>query len=337
MANKAVNNAKLGGFVLAGLIFLVLLLYMIGSNQNLFGDNYILKARFENIQGLVPGNNVRYAGIQTGTVKEINILDDTTIEVTMVIEKEMLHIIRKNAIASIGTDGFVGNKLVNIYPARQPAATATEGDILLSKRAVSTDDMLQTLSKTNGDIAVIAAELKTTVQRINNSAGLWKLLNDESIPKDIRLTLANIRSATVRANDMMGSFQAVATEIKNGKGSVGMILKDSSIALNLNEAILKIKSVGSEADSLVQEVNKLVAGIQEDKNNGIGPVHAIFKDSAIVIKLNASLDNIQKGTDGFNQNMEALKHNFLFKGYFKKLEKQKQKEEKEKAKAAAKQ
>jgi phospholipid/cholesterol/gamma-HCH transport system substrate-binding protein len=335
MANKAINNIKLGGFVLAGLLFLVLLLYMIGSNQNLFGDTYILKARFENVQGLVPGNNVRYAGIQTGTVKEINILDDTTIEVMMVIEKEMLHIIRKNATASIGTDGFVGNKLVNIHPSHQPAATAIEGDILLSKRSVSTDDMLQTLSKTNGDIAVIAAELKTTVQRINNSAGLWKLLNDESIPKDIRRTLANIRSATARANDMAGSFQSVAADIKNGKGSVGMLLKDSAIVNNLNEAILKIKSVGTEADSLVEEVNKLVAGIQEDKNNGTGPVHAIFKDSAIVIKLNTSLDNIQKGTDGFNQNMEALKHNFLFRGYFKKLEKQKQKEEKEKAKAAA--
>jgi phospholipid/cholesterol/gamma-HCH transport system substrate-binding protein len=337
MANKAINNTKLGGFVLAGLLFLVLLLYMIGNNQNLFGDTYVLKARFENIQGLVPGNNVRYAGIQTGTVKEINILDDTTIEVTMVIEKEMLHIIRKNAIASIGTDGFVGNKLVNIYPARQPAATATEGDILLSKRSVSTDDMLQTLSKTNGDIAVIAAELKTTVQRINNSAGLWKLLNDESIPKDIRLTLSNIRSAAARANDMAGSFQSVAADIKNGKGSVGMILKDSSIANNLNEAILKIKSVGNQADSLVEEVNRLVAGIRDDKDNGTGTLHALFKDSAIVVKINASLDNIQKGTDNFNQDMEALKHNFLFKGYFKKLEKQKQKEEKEKAKAAAKQ
>jgi phospholipid/cholesterol/gamma-HCH transport system substrate-binding protein len=336
MANKAINNTKLGGFVLGGLIFLVLLLYMIGKNQHLFGDTYILKARFENIQGLVTGNNVRYAGIQTGTVKEINVLDDTTIEVIMVIEKKMQRIIRKNAIASIGTDGFVGNKLVNLTPVRQPAATAAEGDILFARKSVSTDDMLQTLSKTNGDIAVIAAELKSTAQRINNSDALWKLLNDQSIPGDIRLTLANIRSATARANDMAGSFQSVAADIKNGKGSVGMLLKDSSVANNLNEAILKIKSVGGQADSLIEEVNKLVAGIRDDKDNGKGTLHALFKDSAIVIKLNASMDNIQKGTDGFNQNMEALKHNFLFRGYFKKLEKQKQKEEKEKAKAAAK-
>lgn len=337
MANKAINNVKLGGFVLAGLIFLVLLLYMIGKNQNLFGSTYLLKARFENIQGLVPGNNVRYAGIQTGTVKKINVLNDTTIEVTMVIEKDMQHIIKKNAVVSIGTEGFVGNKVVNILPARQPAAAAEEGDVLFSKRSVSTDELLQTLSTTTSDISVIAAELKTTVQRINSSSGLWGLLNDKNIPMDIRKSVANIRAATEKANIITGSFQTIAADIQNGKGSVGTLLKDSSFAVHLDEAVLKIKAVGSQADSLVKQVNNLVAGISNDKDNGNGTLHALLKDSALVIKLNASLSNIQKGTDGFNQNMEALKHNFLFRGYFKKLEKQKQQEEKKKAKAAAKQ
>ena len=69
-----------------------------------------------------------------------------------------------------------------------------------------------------------------------------------------------------------------------------------------------------------------MAGIREDVSNGRGPVNALLKDSMMVIKLNASLDNIQKGTDGFNQNMEALKHNFLLRGYFRKQEKQKRKE-----------
>jgi phospholipid/cholesterol/gamma-HCH transport system substrate-binding protein len=80
------NNIKLGVFVLAGLLFLILLLYMIGRNRNLFGRNYVLKARFENVQGLIPGNNVRFAGIQAGTVKKIQILNDTMIEVTMFID-----------------------------------------------------------------------------------------------------------------------------------------------------------------------------------------------------------------------------------------------------------
>ena len=88
MAKHGINNVKLGAFALAGLLFLVLLLYMIGKNRSLFGATYILKARFENVQGLVPGNNVRFSGIEAGTVKRIKILNDTTIEVTMAIEKK---------------------------------------------------------------------------------------------------------------------------------------------------------------------------------------------------------------------------------------------------------
>jgi phospholipid/cholesterol/gamma-HCH transport system substrate-binding protein len=324
MANKSLNNIKLGTFVMAGLLFLVILLYMIGKNRSWFGATYVLKARFENIQGVVAGNNVRFSGIQAGTVKKVKILNDTVIEVTMIIEKKMQAIIRKNAIVSIGTDGLVGNKVVNISPVKKPAEFAIDGDILVTRKAVNTDEMLQTLNKTNNDVGAIAADLKTTVQRINNSSALWALLNDQSIPQDLRLAVANIKAATGKAGSMADNLNIIVMNVKNGKGSVGAILTDTSFAINLNAAILKIKSVADEADSLAREINKLVAGVRQDVNSGKGPVNAILKDSMMVMKLNSSLDNIQKGTDGFNQSMEALKHNFLLRGYFRKQEKKKQ-------------
>lgn len=327
MAKRTVNNVKLGIFVLAGLLFLVFLLYMIGKNRNMFGNTYVLKARFENVQGLVSGNNVRFSGIQAGTVKKVKILNDTTIEVTMLIETKMKSIIRKNAIVSIGTDGLVGNKVVNIAPSKEPSPLAVEEDILATKKAVNTDEMLQTLYKTNNDIAVIATELKSTIQRVNSSSALWTLLNDNSIPQDVRMAVANIRTATGKAGNMVDNLNEIVSNVKNGKGSIGTLLNDTAFALNLNEAVLKIKSVGDEADALAGEINKVIAGLQQDLNNGKGTANALLKDSLMVIKLNISLDNIQKGTDGFNQNMEALKRNILFRGYFKKLEKQKQKEQ----------
>lgn len=325
MAKKAINNIKLGVFVIAGLLFLVLLLYMIGKNENLFGKTYVLKARFENIQGLVPGNNVRFSGIHAGTVKRVKILSDTVIEVTMIIETKMKNIIRKNAIVSIGTDGLVGNKVINIAPSKEPAPLAVEGDFLVSKKSVDTDDMLQTLFKTNGDVAVIAAELKSTVKRINGSSALWEILNDKSLPQDLRLSVANIRSATGKADNLVNNLSNIVTDVKEGKGSLGILLRDSSFAENLNEAVLKINSVGEEADKLAAEISAVVQGINQDINKGKGTANALLKDSLLVIKLNASLDNIQKGTDGFNQNMEALKHNILLRGYFRKLEKKQKK------------
>ena len=323
MEKKPMNTVKLGLFVIAGLFFLVFLLYMIGSNSNLFGSNYILKTRFENVQGLKAGNNVRFAGIEVGTVKKLNILSDTVIEVEMVIDEKMKEVIRKNAVVAIGTDGLVGNKVVNIVASKFPADLATEGDILASRKPIDTDDMLRVLSKTNSDIAVVVDNLKTTVARINNSTALWALLNDNSLPADLKKSAENIRLATAKANTMVNDLSSVVSDVKSGKGSLGAILTDTSFAVHLNEAIGKINSVGDEAMQLSDQIASVVSGLKKDINSGNGPIHSVLKDSAMAATINQSLINIQNGTDAFNANMEALKHSFLFRGYFRRLEKTK--------------
>ena len=325
MAKKVVNHIKLGVFVLAGLLFLIIVLYMIGKDQNLFGSTFVLKTRFENVQGLVPGNNVRYAGIEVGTVRSIQILNDTLVEVVMIVQNKMKPFIRKNAITTIGTDGLMGNKVINIVATRKEAATVSEDDVLTSRQGIDSDDMLRTLNKTNRDIAVVAENLKTTVSRINNSTALWKLLNDDTVPGDIRTAAYNVKLATVRAAGMMTDLNNVVADIKAGKGSLGRIVKDTILAIKLDETIDRISGLGEEADKLANILNETVSGLQQDMNHGKGPVHALLKDSTIVLKVNNSLDNIEKGTDAFNQNMEALKHNFLFRSYFRRLDKQKQK------------
>jgi phospholipid/cholesterol/gamma-HCH transport system substrate-binding protein len=328
MRKKAGNSIKLGVFVLSGLFFLILLLYMIGRNRNLFGSTFLIKARFENVQGLVPGNNVRYAGIEIGTVKRVNILNDTLIEVVMVVEDNAKQFMRSNAVANIGSDGLMGNKVINISSTGPDAPFIREGDIIVSRKTLDTDEILRTLGKTNNDAAVIAENLKTTVIRINNSSALWKLLNDSTIPLNLKASVENVRYTTDRAAEMANDLNAIISDVKDGKGSLGAVLRDTAIATNLNEAIEKIKLVGDHADELAASINAIVADVKKDMNEGNGPANALLKDSAMVLKLNNSLDNIQKGTDAFSQNMEALKHNFLFRGYFRKLERKKQQDTK---------
>jgi len=328
MENRTVNTIKLGAFVLGGLLFLVVLLYMIGANRSLFGATYVLKARFENVQGLVAGNNVRFSGIQAGTVKNITILNDTVIEISMIIDKKMLLIIRNNALVSIGTDGLVGNKVVNIVPSKVSAPLAKEEDILQAKRSVSPDEMLLTLYTTNNDIAVIAANLKMTVQRINSSGALWTLLSDSSIPKDLKLSVAHIRDATSKAGTIVDNLDMMVVEVKGGKGILGKLLSDESMAKNLEAAVVKINRVLAQADSLAGQFSGLVTDIRLDATKGKGSLHALLRDSLMAASLTNSLDNIQQGTNGFNQNMEAVKHSFLLRGYYKKLKKKQQKNEK---------
>jgi phospholipid/cholesterol/gamma-HCH transport system substrate-binding protein len=330
MAKQTINNIKLGIFMFAGLFLLILGLYMIGKDSNLFSRNYILKARFEHVQGLTPGNNIRYAGIQVGTVKKVAIINDTSIEVTMLIEEEMKQFIRVNDVVSISTDGLMGNKLLQITPSKDGSAFAVSGDVLRTKKLISTDEMLELLNRTNQNVAVISEDLKNTVQRINNSSALWEVLDNKALPKNILASVNNIRSATVKADLIVKDLQTIIADVKQGKGSLGKIITDTAIAYNLNQAIEKIKLVGSNADSLATDLHTFALSVKNDVNDGKGSVHSLLKDSILVQKLNNSLQNIEKGTDGFNQNMEALKSNFLFRGYFRRLEKQKKEAEKKK-------
>lgn len=326
MKNKASKNIKLGAFVLAGLLFLMVMLYFIGQDQNMFGSTFAVKAQFDNVQGLVPGNNVRYAGIEAGTVKKLTILSDTVIEVTMIIEERLKPFMRSNAVASIGTDGLMGNKVVNIVASPQPGRRIQDGDLLTVRKGVDMDDILRTLNNTSNDVAVIAGNLKTTVQRINGSTALWSLLNDSSIPRHLRHSAANVQAATARAADMAAGLQALIADVQAGKGSLGALLKDTAFIGQLHTTLNKIAQVGDRADELAATIDAGVKEVRHDIQQGSGPVNALLKDSAMVARIGASLENIQKGTDAFSQNMEALKHNILFRGYFRKLEKQQQKQ-----------
>ncbi|MBO9562669.1 MAG: MCE family protein [Niastella sp.] len=325
MTGKTTNHIKLGMFVLAGLLFLIITLYFIGKDRDLFGRTFILKTRFHNVQGLVPGNNVRFAGIDAGTVRKIIMINDTIVEVVMVIQNKMQPFIKKNAITAIGTDGLMGNKVINIESARQEAPHVAEGDILTSRRPLNTDDMLRTLDRTNNDIAVVAENLKTTVWKLNNSTALWALLNDKGIPADMRRSVANIQIATARASAMMANLDQMVAGVKAGKGSLGRIVTDTILATKLDQAVDRINSVGEEAGKLAGQLRAAVTSFQHDLNQGKGTINALLKDSVMAIRLSNSLGNIEQGTNAFNQNMEALKHSFLFRGYFRRLEKQQQK------------
>ncbi|MDP4261302.1 MAG: MlaD family protein [Bacteroidota bacterium] len=327
MAKRTFNNIKLGIFVLAGLVLLIFALYMIGRDANLFGSNFVLKARFENVQGLTAGNNIRYAGIQVGTVRRVKILNDTLIEVTLLIEERMKPFIHKNDIVSIGTDGLMGNKLINIVPAKDGSPPVKEDDILATKKTVGTEEMMETLNKTNLNLVLISEDIKNTIRRINSSNALWKILDEPTLPDNLRTSMANIQKTTAEANEVVIGLHSIINDVKNGKGSLGAILTDTSIASNLNDAVAKIQRVGDNANQLADELTNLTRQVKQDVNNGKGTVNALLKDSSLVIKLNSSLVNIEQGTAGFNQVMEALKHNFLLRGYFRKLEKEKKKEE----------
>jgi phospholipid/cholesterol/gamma-HCH transport system substrate-binding protein len=301
-----------------GLVFLVLTLYLIGKNRNLFGATYVLKARFENVQGLKPGNNVRYAGIDVGTVKKIDILNDTLLEVSIILEDRMLQVIRKNALASIGTDGFVGNKLVNILPSHYPAELAQEGDVLGVKKSLDTDELIRSFSKTGTDISGLTASIRKTFDNLNSSQELWSLLNDPQLSNSIRRSALNIEKASASTDSIMNGLHLLVQNLNEGKGTVGQLLRDTAASHELKEAIVKMEGAGFQAQQLLLQLQDLTELVKNDLNAGSGPLGALIKDTAMTSNLRKSIQGINKGAGSFNQVMEAIKHSFLFRPYFRK-------------------
>jgi phospholipid/cholesterol/gamma-HCH transport system substrate-binding protein len=324
MAANQSNKVKLGVFVLAGLGFLVLLLYIIGKNQNLFGSTFSLKARFSNIHGLMPGNNIRFAGIDAGSVKHVEVLNDTTIEVVLMIKTKMKPFIRRNAAIRIGTDGLIGNRVVNIEPSKEPSPLVTEGEVLQGSGAPDTDEMLETLNQTTADVAAIALSLRNTMDRFNDSKVLWNLLEDPSLPATIKQSLARANAATMHLNKAMFDIALLIEDVKKGKGTVGKLMRDSTMFLAAEEAVEKIKNVGAVADSLSGQMGALVTSVSNDIHNGKGTVNALLKDEVMAQRLNNTIKNIEQDTESLSEVLEAVKQSFLFRGYFKKLERQKQ-------------
>lgn len=330
MKKQTVNSIKLGLFVLAALILLIAALYALGKNRNLFGGQILLKTQFRDVNGLVVGNIVRFSGIDVGTVEKIALLSDTVIEVTLNVEVNMKNIIRTNALASLGTDGLIGNRVVNISPTGSNAPFVAGGELLPSEEDINTQAMLRTLSHTNESVAVIAEELRLTVQRINSSVLITRLLSDETLPDNLQASLRNLRAATNSSAVLMDNAVSTLRLASEGDGPLATLLTDTTLSADLHRAVQQLRKVEASAQRLVEDMDAVVASVDKGLNEGQGPANAMLSDSLMTARIQNSLGNLEQGTAAFNESMEALKHNFLFRRYFRKMEKAKQKAEREK-------
>ncbi|KAF2340187.1 MlaD family protein [Flavobacterium tistrianum] len=231
---------KLGMFVTIGLLLFIMAVYFIGKQQNLFGSTFHITSQFKTVSGLEVGNNVRFSGINVGTVEQIQLKNDSTVVVVLVMKEEVRKFIKTDATASIGSDGLMGDKVLTISPGQK------------SKKEI----------EDNGQIASVDG---------------------------------------IEMHDIMKS-------VKKSVDNIGVISDEIAI-------------------------------FSHSMNNGNGALARLVKDDKMANSVSNTLSNLETGTKGFSENMEAAKSNFLFRGYFKKKEKEKkekQEERKEKQEEAKK-
>ncbi|NJB70406.1 phospholipid/cholesterol/gamma-HCH transport system substrate-binding protein [Saonia flava] len=323
MAKTTLENLRLGVFVIIGTTLIVLAAYLIGNRQNMFGNTFSISAVFNNVNGLQSGNNVRFSGINVGTVENIEMINDSTIRVNMIIEEKMLKHIRRDAIATIGSDGLVGSMLISITPGLGSESLVVPGDELKTQSRLVTQDMLSTLNITNENAALLTADLLKVTQSLAQGKGiLGKLLNDTVMATSLEQTISNLEHASKRTNSMMTKLNKEMGRVNFEESAMGILLADTISGNNIKSILSNFETASKE----IEEVTKDINSVMKEIKNGKGAVNYLTTDSTFVNNLDTTIRNIEQGAQSFNENMEALKHNFLTRGYFRKLERRQKKE-----------
>ena len=325
MKKTAKEKLELGVFVIIGLLIFIVSIYFIGQRQNIFAKTFSISTNFNNVNGLINGNNVRYSGINVGTVKAITMINDSTINVVMVIEEKMINHIKKDAIATIGTDGLVGNMIVNIIPGDGINGLISSGDVIKSYTKIGTSDMLNTLSVTNENAALLTAKLLKIADAMADSKGTFgMLINDTIVSTNLKQTVKQLRIMSIEASRSMKELNSIISSINFNESIAGTLLNDSLQSVKMKNIIANLEDSSTEIKGVITNMDAAITNVKE----GEGALNYLSNDAEFVKSLKETIENINEGTDKFNQNMEALKHNFLTRSYFRKLEREQKKSKK---------
>ncbi|MCE2790429.1 MAG: MlaD family protein [Saprospiraceae bacterium] len=336
MEKSTQQNIKLGVFVITGILLFMAGMWMIGDKQHLFGNMVSVYSVFSNTNGLREGNNVRYSGINVGTVRNIQLVDDTTIVVEMSIQTDAVKHMKTDAKAAITSDGLVGNMIVNILHGSPKGLRVEKGDTLPSLSRVRTDEMLNTLSVTNENAALLTAELLKITRQISEGKGVvGALLRDTSITLDVKATISQIREASRKASVTLQRLDQTIASLDQKNTVIGF-LKDTlttnklkKTTQNVQVASGQLRDVITQLESTVKNVNSTVSEIRDSK----GVLHQLTKDQKMsgdvrqaITELDSTLIQLHSAGIRVNETLEALRYHWLLKGAFKKMEKEKVKE-----------
>lgn len=304
--------------VLAGLIFLVFSLYMIGRNQNIFGTSFRLYADIENINGLLPGNNVRFRGMDIGTVSDMDMVDDETIRIEMLIHKSKKQFIGKNYQVAISTDGLMGNKVLQIVAAQGDFRPVDDEDVLSASTESSTDEILERLDHSGEYLEKSLINIASITEKLDANNLLWDLLSDEQMVGEIKLAITEFRAAGAAARNMTQSGEKIMAELGEGKGVVNSIFTDTTLVSDLEKSMESLAKSTAKTEELLGNLTT----IAENLGDGKGTAGMLLSDSTLQNNVAEMMLELKESAEKLNENLEAMRSNFLFRRYFKKQEKE---------------
>jgi phospholipid/cholesterol/gamma-HCH transport system substrate-binding protein len=314
------RSITVGLFVVIGILIFVVVVLTIGSMKKVFSSNIVVKTIFHDVNGLKQGNNIWYSGVKIGTVKSIRFLSDSRVEVMLNIEEKSQEFVRKNAKAKVSTDGLIGNKIIVIYGGTQKVPSIEDGDELAVEKIESTEEMLAVLSENNKNLLGITSAFKTISGNILAGKGtVGMLLNDERLYNDVDKTLAALKKAAGNAQTLTASLSEYTGKLTQEGGLANDFATDTVIMRDLRGTIGKLNETVSSANVMV---NNLKTASADLNSNTTSPLGVLLHDESTASNLKGTLKNLESSTEKLDENMQALRSNFLFRRYFKKKDKE---------------
>jgi phospholipid/cholesterol/gamma-HCH transport system substrate-binding protein len=225
---------RLGLFIAGGLALFVIAIFFIGKQKNLFNPVFTLTSTFYNVSGLQVGNNVRFSGINVGTVNDIKIINDSTVKVTMIIRKNIQKFIRADCEAGIGSSGLIGDRVLIISQGNSDAPVVKDGQSIGSKEPVEMDAIMASLRVTAYNAEIVSDELAQIMIKVNSGQGtIGRLIQDTAIAENLSQTMVNIRKSSKGLNEdlnaakrnflLKGYFNKKAKAVQAAKDSLDKV------------------------------------------------------------------------------------------------------------------
>lgn len=315
---QVTDNRKqitVGVFIFLGLVIFILGIFTLGGQRKAFVKSFTVNAVFNDIQGLKAGNNVWFSGVKIGTIKKIQFYGISQVQVFMNIEENAHQYIHKNAAASISSDGLIGNKIVVITGGSPKYPFVEDGDQLQVANTLSTDDIMKTFQVNNKNLVDVTSDFKVLAKNLVDGKGTaGALLADEQVANNFKAIVLNLKATTESANRMALQMNAFTKTLNTKGGLADKLMTDTAVFAQLQQSVNELQKTAASASAMTDNLNRATAKFNQT-DNAIG---LLINDQKTADQVKGIMQNLETSSKKLDENMEALQHNFLLRGFFRK-------------------
>lgn len=331
-----VQHWAVGLFIIVGFGLLTAFLFLIGDRQKAFSKHIDLRTEFTNLSGLANGAKVRVSGLDAGKIKRIEIPNKASAKFRLELEvEEKAHgMIRKDSLVSIETEGVVGDKYILIKRGSDKAPEVQAGSMLPSKEPLDMGALMERGSGLLNDVHGTMTDVRGRVDVALDS--ITKTVNHTDVL--IAGVKPDIYKLANNGSQITGKIDTLITDLNAGKGPAGLLLRDEATKQQFQATLAKVKDISENVDQASVRANQTIADFQSrdlvaKTQKTLENVQAMSQELNTTMhdaldqdnmgqdgatNLRQTLSNLNRTTTNLAEDTEALKHNFLFRGFFNK-------------------